>query len=89
MRWSKRPLPISAIDSPTSRIGLANQLATKYIAIATASTVTTASTTISEIDSRATAVSGASGMPSATRPTCLPWNSTGVSKPSTPWSCAS
>ena len=47
MRWSKRPLAISAIDSLDQPDRLANQLATKYIAIATASTVTTASTTIS------------------------------------------
>ena len=54
MRWSNRPLAISPIDSPTSLMGWANQLATKNIATATASTVTTTSTAIKPIDSRAT-----------------------------------
>ena len=83
MRWSNRPLAISPIDSPTSLIGWANQLATKNIATATASTVTTTSTAIKPIDRRATCTSGFSRRPSATRPTRLFWNVIGASKPST------
>ena len=69
--------------SPTRLIGSANQLATKYIATATASTVTSTSTAINHIDSRATCASGCSRRPSASRPTRLSWNVIGASKPST------